>query len=164
MKALIRWTAPAVHPGYGVLILDFMFLTFLLLRFRITDWAGDLGTLLGTVIAHGANGSPFAKGVTLSTHVIVPVASQVFAYSSDVIHDTILYLLEQGRSLFGQLIHDTSYHNLTRVTVQKIPTRKGAVILPNRSRPTLPPASLQNISSPFAHVFPEIPSLFFASR
>jgi len=50
------------------------------------------------------------------------------------------------------------------VTVQKDSNPKRAVILPNRSRPTLPLASFQNISSPFAHVFPEIPSLFFASR
>ena len=97
MTALIRWTIAAVHHEDGVLILDFMYclaLSFLRLL-RITDWAADSGTLLGTVLAQGANGS-LCEEQYFRQHIIVPFTSHFFAHSSNVIQDTMLYLSEQG--------------------------------------------------------------------
>src|ERR1700722_4889547 len=144
MTALIRWTILAVHHEDGVLILDFMYcLVLSFLRFlRITDWAADSGTLLGTVLAQGANGT-HCEERHFGQHIIVPVTSQFFAYSSNVIQDTMLYLSKQGTLVVWVVNSLYLYHNLTRVTVQKIPTRKRVASCQNRGRPTPPLAPFE---------------------
>jgi hypothetical protein len=54
------------------MILDFMYcLVLTFLRFlHITDWAADLGTLFGTLLAQGADGSPL-RGATFFDSILL---------------------------------------------------------------------------------------------